>query len=152
MQFCKLCFFSLIQNLITDLPFSNHPHPSFLRWSEGYMPPTNRIIHLNRNDYSLRLKINALLELDENTEYAILWKGVEACNDYTLRIEKVVKPTKLGCLILFWDKFWIPPPSRKECNYILCASKSSSRLTKFLINIIHIYGSKIIYYKNTFRN
>jgi hypothetical protein len=42
--------------------------------------------------------------------------------------------------------------SKKEYNYVLRASKSSSRLTKFLANTIHIYGSKIIYYKNTFRN
>jgi hypothetical protein len=40
--------------------------------------------------------------------------------------------------------------SRKEYNYVLRASKNSSRLTKFLVNIIYIYGSKIIYYKNTF--
>jgi hypothetical protein len=44
------------------------------------------------------------------------------------------------------------PPSKKECNYVLRASKSSLRLTKFLANTIHIYGSKIIYYKNTFHN
>jgi len=32
------------------------------------------------------------------------------------------------------------------------ASLSVSRLTKFLVNSIHIYGSKSIYYENTFRN
>jgi hypothetical protein len=44
------------------------------------------------------------------------------------------------------------PPSRKKCKYVLRASKSSSRLIKFLVNTIYIYGSKIIYFKNTFRN
>jgi hypothetical protein len=47
---------------------------------------------------------------------------------------------------------YLLPPSKKKCNYVLRASKSSLRLTKFLANTIHIYGSKIIYYKNTFRN
>ena len=44
------------------------------------------------------------------------------------------------------------PLSKKECNHGLRASKSGSRLTKFLVNTIHIYSSKIIYYENTFRN
>jgi len=30
--------------------------------------------------------------------------------------------------------------------------RSDSRLIKFLVNIIYIYGSKIIYYKNIFRS
>jgi len=51
--------------------------------------------------------------------------------------------------LLAWK---ILPPSRKECNYVLRASQSSLHLIKFLVNIIHIYGSKIIYYKNTSRN
>ena len=42
--------------------------------------------------------------------------------------------------------------SSKECNYTLCADKSNPRLTKFLVNIIRIYDSKLIYYENTFRN
>jgi hypothetical protein len=46
----------------------------------------------------------------------------------------------------------ILPPYRNECSYGLRAGKSISRLTKFLVNIIHIYNSKIIYYKNTFYN
>jgi hypothetical protein len=44
------------------------------------------------------------------------------------------------------------PPFRKERNYVLFAAKSSLHLTKFLVNTIHIYGSKIIYYENTFHN
>jgi hypothetical protein len=44
------------------------------------------------------------------------------------------------------------PPFRKECNYVLRVNKNSSRLIKFLVNNIHIYGFKIIYYKNTFYN
>jgi hypothetical protein len=44
------------------------------------------------------------------------------------------------------------PPPKKECNYGLRASKNSSRLTKFLVNSIHIYGSESIYYENTFCN
>jgi hypothetical protein len=36
--------------------------------------------------------------------------------------------------------------------HIACRHKNSSHLTKFLVNTIHIYGYKIIYYKNTFRN
>jgi hypothetical protein len=39
---------------------------------------------------------------------------------------------------------------QKKCNYMLRADKSYLRLTKFLVNNIHIYGSKIIYYENTF--
>ena len=44
------------------------------------------------------------------------------------------------------------PLSIKEYNYGLRISKSSSCLTKFLVNIIHIYISKIIYYENIFLN
>ena len=40
----------------------------------------------------------------------------------------------------------------KECNYELCATQISSRLTKFTLNNIHIYGAKLIYYENKFRN
>jgi len=36
----------------------------------------------------------------------------------------------------------ILPPSVKECNYGLRATKNDSCLTKFLVNDIHIYGSK----------
>jgi hypothetical protein len=43
-------------------------------------------------------------------------------------------------------------PKKKECNYVLRASKNSSCLIKFLANTIYIYDSKIIYYKNIFRN
>jgi hypothetical protein len=57
------------------------------------------------------------------------------------------------CLLASWIKRYnVPPPFGEECNYVLRASKSSSHLTKFLVNTIHIYGSKIIYYKNTFHN
>ena len=44
------------------------------------------------------------------------------------------------------------PLSMKTYNYGLHARKSSSHLTKFLVNSIHIYGSKSIYYENTFHN
>jgi hypothetical protein len=44
------------------------------------------------------------------------------------------------------------PPSWKERNYELRATRSGSRLTKFLVNNIHIYGFKLFYYKNIFRN
>jgi len=44
------------------------------------------------------------------------------------------------------------PVSMKRCNYGLRARKSSSRLIKFLVNNIHIYDSKSIYYENIFRN
>ena len=43
-------------------------------------------------------------------------------------------------------------PSLKECNYELRVTKSNSCFTKFLVNIIHIYGHKLIYYENIFRN
>ena len=43
-------------------------------------------------------------------------------------------------------------PYIKECNYGFRINKISSRLTKFLVNTSHIYGSRIIYYENTFRN
>jgi hypothetical protein len=50
------------------------------------------------------------------------------------------------------DSLVVLPLSRKTYNYGLRVRKSSSRLTKFLENNIHIYGSKSIYYKNTFHN
>ena len=37
--------------------------------------------------------------------------------------------------------------SRKKYNYVLCDSKSGSRLIKFLMNIIYIYSYKIIIIK-----
>ena len=40
---------------------------------------------------------------------------------------------------------------KKERNYGLRATKSSSHLTKFLVNNIHSYVFKLIYYENTFR-
>jgi len=43
-------------------------------------------------------------------------------------------------------------PGKNPTTYGLRASKSSPRLTKFLVNTIHIYDSKLIYYENTFRN
>jgi hypothetical protein len=42
--------------------------------------------------------------------------------------------------------------SWKEGNYGLHATKSGSCLIKFLVNNIHIYGFKLIYYENTFRS
>jgi hypothetical protein len=42
--------------------------------------------------------------------------------------------------------------SLKGCNYDIRANLSVSRLTKFLVNSIHIYGLKSIYYENIFRN
>ena len=42
--------------------------------------------------------------------------------------------------------------SWKGCNYGMHTGLSVSRLTKFLVNNIHIYDSKLIYYKNIFRN
>ena len=41
--------------------------------------------------------------------------------------------------------------SRTE-PYGLHATKSDSRLTKFLVNNIHSYVFKLIYYENIFRN
>lgn len=52
-------------------------------------------------------------------------------------------------LVVILVKYCILPLSGKECNYGLRAIKSSSRLT---VNTIHIYDSKLIYYKNTFHN
>jgi hypothetical protein len=46
----------------------------------------------------------------------------------------------------------MPTMSRKEYNYGIRASWSVSRLIKFLVNNIHIYDSKSIYYENTFYN
>ena len=40
----------------------------------------------------------------------------------------------------------------KKYNYELRATKSDSRLTKFLVNNIHGYVFKLIYYENTFHN
>ena len=57
---------------------------------------------------------------------------------------------QLLLLRVLTDYSVVLPPSKKEYNYRLCAIKSSSRLTKFLVNSIHIYDSKIIYYKNIF--
>ena len=39
----------------------------------------------------------------------------------------------------------------EERNYEMRAMYNGLRLTKFLRNSIHIYDSKLIYYKNTFR-
>ena len=39
-------------------------------------------------------------------------------------------------------------PSVKKQLYVLC----DSHLTTFLVDDIHIYDFKLIYYKNTFRN
>jgi hypothetical protein len=57
-------------------------------------------------------------------------------------------------LFFLLSSFWyiLLPPSVKTCNYGLRAGKSSSRLTKFIVNSIHIYGSKSIYYENIFYN
>jgi hypothetical protein len=46
----------------------------------------------------------------------------------------------------------MPTMSQKEYNYGIRASWSVSRLIKFLVNNIHIYDSKSIYYENTFYN
>jgi len=59
--------------------------------------------------------------------------------------------TLLVCIIQL-NALWILTTSGKECNYVLRASKNSSYLTIFLINSVHIYGSKIIYYKKSFHN
>ena len=40
----------------------------------------------------------------------------------------------------------------KRTHYELCVTQSGSRLTKSLVNNIHIYGFKLIYYENTFHN
>ena len=50
------------------------------------------------------------------------------------------------------DLWNVLPLSIKECKYVLRAGKSSSRLTKFFVNNIRIYDSKLIYYENKFRN
>jgi hypothetical protein len=42
--------------------------------------------------------------------------------------------------------------STQECNYGMRVSESVSCLTKFIVNNIHIYGFKSIYYKSTFCN
>jgi hypothetical protein len=44
------------------------------------------------------------------------------------------------------------PPFVKTYNYGLCAKKNSSRLIRFTVNSIYIYGSKLIYYENIFYN
>lgn len=41
-------------------------------------------------------------------------------------------------------------PKEKKCNYDSC--QSSLSLTKFTINIINIYVSKLVYYKAIFPN
>jgi hypothetical protein len=67
----------------------------------------------------------------------------------------------LDCIIFYLNVFsdifsifssTVLPPSLKEYNYGLRATKSDSCLTKFLVNGIHIYGFKLIYYKNIFHN
>ena len=44
------------------------------------------------------------------------------------------------------------PLSPEGCNYGMRVSLSASQLIKFLVNSIHIYGTKSIYYENTFCN
>jgi hypothetical protein len=63
--------------------------------------------------------------------------------------------SKLLCTItmhFITTQYIVLPPFRKKWNYVLRVDKSCLRLTKFLVNNIRIYGSKIIYYKNTFYN
>jgi len=43
-------------------------------------------------------------------------------------------------------------PSLKQYNYSLRVTKSDSYLTRFLVNSIHLYDSKSIYYENIFHN
>jgi hypothetical protein len=56
------------------------------------------------------------------------------------------------CALLVLHSTTVLPPFEKERNYVLRVAKSSSYLIKFLVNTIHIYGSKIIYYENMFHN
>jgi hypothetical protein len=55
-----------------------------------------------------------------------------------------IKADRLPTLLLFIPLIFILPLSKKTCNYGLRSRKNSSCLTKFLVNIIHIYGSKYI--------
>jgi hypothetical protein len=50
------------------------------------------------------------------------------------------------------QNMFVLPLSLKVFNYSMRASLSVSRLTKLLVNSIHIYGSKSICYENIFRN
>jgi hypothetical protein len=43
-------------------------------------------------------------------------------------------------------------PLPKDVAMVTCQDKVLHDLTKFLINNIHIYSSKSIYYENTFHN
>jgi hypothetical protein len=45
---------------------------------------------------------------------------------------------------------FIPP--LKVCDYEIRANHTSPSLTKFIVNSIHIYVSKSVYYKNIFHN
>jgi len=46
----------------------------------------------------------------------------------------------------------LPRPDPETPDHGLCATKSGSRLTKFLVNNIHSYVFKLIYHKNIFCN
>ena len=57
-----------------------------------------------------------------------------------------------GKVSVKWLHCYILSLSLKRCNYDIRVSLITLYLTKFLVNSIHIYGFKLIYYKNTFYN
>jgi hypothetical protein len=50
------------------------------------------------------------------------------------------------------QNMFVLPLSLKVCNYSMRANLSVSRLTKLLVNSVHIYGPKSICYENIFHN
>jgi hypothetical protein len=75
-----------------------------------------------------------------HTESEMVWRQTYATNDASSTTPSVSVPNE------------ILPPFVKTCNYRLRVRKSSSRLIRFTVNNIYIYGSKSIYYKNIFHN
>jgi len=66
--------------------------------------------------------------------------------------KKIIIPLFINWWLRNSKKYDVLPLSNKTWNYGLRAEKSSLRLIKFLVNTIHIYDSKLIYYENAFRN
>jgi hypothetical protein len=85
--------------------------------------------------FTCKVQQYLLVEKDNGLAPFIPWVSSSSETDEIISASKLVLPLSL-----------------KECNYGLRATLSASRLTKLLVNNIHIYSSKLIYYENTFHN
>ena len=82
----------------------------------------------------------------------ILLSGPCGLADLVIGVDRVFGYIQLSLIFVRTRFILLLPPSQKEYNYGLRATKNVSCLTKFLVNNIYICGFKLIYYKNTFRD